>query len=260
MSIWVIANTVGYSCAQLVATDTSDAATSTQANVSTVRGGPRHLKWTSDHATAARRIAYVDKTGNLAANFVCMVDAAAHVGKNVKIIEFTSYGGTEANIDSRTLDTADLAGYQSQDWVYKFSSTYSSKQAFAIEFGATDYQKTARQIYVGEGLEFSDVPPNYEISLSRVSIREPLVEYKGQRYKLWATASLSVTEVSKSLLQSYENLYKDDPLFFYDSSGTNTIGNAIEEKFWHAVVLSEQITPLENDVHQIDWQLGLLRN
>lgn len=260
MSIWLLANTVGQECAQIVATDTSDAATSSQDKVGVIKGGQRHLKWTSDHATAARRVAYVDKTSNLTADFCVVTDAVAHNGKNLKIIEFTTYPGTETNLFNATLAGTDFIGSGAQDFVYKFPTQQTSKQGFAVEFGSTDYQKTARQVYFSQGLEFPDMPGNYEIELQRVSIHEPPAEHYGQRYKLWALATLAASEVTKAQLQTYIQLWKEDPVFFYDTSGTAQIGNAIEEKLWHCIILQEQITPVHDDSHRIDWTLGLLRS
>lgn len=262
MSLWLLANTVGRASAQIVASDTSDVAISDQSKVGIVRGGPRHLKWTSDHATAARRIAYVEKGGSLVADFCVVVDAKAHDGSNLKVIEFTAYGGTESNLDSRTLGTSDYVGIGRQDFVYKFSSKQSSKQGFAVEFGGTSYRKTARQVFFAEGIEFSEHPDGSQITVQPVSIHEQAFTFKGHPYHLYAQASIVFTNVTRATLDAYQQLKQNhpEPMFLYDSSGTASIGNAIEHKLWHCVIDEDVFTPINDDAFNVEMTLGILRS
>jgi len=261
MALWLIANTAGRAAAQIVATDTADAATSPQGAVNSVRGGPRHLKWTSDSATAARRIAYVEKGGTLTADFCCVVDARAHLGETLKVISFSAYPGTETELSSETISTDNLVGIGRQDYVFPFSSKLTGQDGFAVEFSATDYEKTARQIFFGEGLEFSQSPGGSEIIVSPLPIHQEAFIFEGQPFHLYAQATVVVSDVSRELLHDYMQLRDRhrEPMFLYDDTGTALIGQALEHKLWHVIIVEDSITPIDNDEHQIEWTLGILR-
>jgi hypothetical protein len=260
MSIWLLANTVGDNAAQIVATDTSDSSSGiNQTGVASIKGGPRHLKWTASHATAARRLAYVNKSGGLVADFCVIVDAKAHDGKQVDIVEFTTYGTTESDVDSRTLADSDYVGTSGRDFVHQFSAKQSSKQGFAVEFAGTDYQKTARQIYFSEGLEFADMPDFATIQIERVGYHAEPVEHFGSFYHLEALASFKVSEVSRADLNTFLGLWKEDPVFFYDSSGSSQVGTAIEDKIWHSIIMNYRVLPVHDDSNEIEFDIGILR-
>ena len=260
MSIWLLANTVGENAKRFLATDISDSAISDQSKVHAIRGGGRHLKWTSDDATAARRLAYVEPSGSLVADWCVIVDAKAHEDKQIRVVEFSTYASSETNLTTTTLSSSDFVGVASQDYVYQFSSKQSSKQGFAVEFSDTDYEKTARQIYFSEGIELADMPAGSTIKVERVSINEGAVEHGGNYYHLWGTATLPVSCVSRASLDTYLELDKREPVFFYDTSGTTQIGNAIENKLWHCIIMRHSFEPKHDDQTDITFELGILKH
>lgn len=257
MSIWLLPNTAGHAAALIEATDTSGTSESDQSKVGCIRGGPRHLKWTSEEATAAARLAYVESTNGLTADFCVIVDAADHNGKAISIRYATTYPGTTVEIDSDTLST--YVGSGGTDYVNQFSKE-SSREAFILEFSATDYQKTARQVYFCEGLEFVDLAERSVTTRQRVSVNAPAIEFHGHYYKLWGRVELTLSQVPRADLDTYLELPKYDPVFFYDDSGSSSIGNTIDEKLWHALILEDQVKDIGDDIHEIKFVLGILRH
>lgn len=128
------------------------------------------MKWTSDDATAARRISYVNTRGNLDANFAVVVDAFAHIGKVQKIISSATYSSVETELDSRTLQSSDMVGIGGSDFVFPFSSRLTDQEAFSVSYTDTDYEKTARQIYFSDGIELSEISARENISITRLPI------------------------------------------------------------------------------------------
>jgi hypothetical protein len=256
MSIWVLANTVAEYAARVVATDTTPTATSDQSKVGCIKGGPRHLKWTSDHATAARRLSYVNKNGILDANFCVVVDAKAHDGKTQTIISSATYSSSETTLDSRTLGASDYVGIGGRDFVFPFAADEANRQAFSVGYTSTDYRKTARQIYFSQGIEFDAMPASSQISIQPASIHAAAFPYMGQYYSLWGQATLEFQDVSRATLDAFLELPRTDPMFLYD----DTEGDALPETLWHCIILAEKVVPLFDDDHYLGLQVGILRD
>lgn len=256
MSIIILANTVSELAAQVVATDLTPTATSSQSNVGCIRGGPRHLKWTSDSATAARRLNYVNKIGNLAADYCVVVDAIAHDGEEQQIIASATYSSSETNLDTRTLQASDYVGIGSSDFVFPFSARLSSQEAFSVAYTATDYEKTARQIYFCDSIELGEHGAESRISYSRSSIHSAAVPFAGQYYHLWGFANVEFEGVNRAALDAFLDMPRTDPIFLYDDSG----GDAIPEILWHCIILSEQISPQFDNDNLLNLTLGILRD
>jgi len=74
-------------------------------------------------------------------------------------------------------------------------------------------------------------------------------------------AKLSFTNVSKSTIDSYVALNRDDPCFLYDTESiSNTVGKAIEHRLWHCIPLVETIEQQFDDLYMLTLEVGILRH
>lgn len=252
MALILITNQASRDSVELVVTDTADAAES-YTDIDVLRGGPRYLNWTSI-ATTAKRFVYVNKSDGLTADYIVVTRMDRHTSKNVKVYSWDTYSGSR---DTAIFDDAafseTLIGIESQDWCFAFGSEATTKSGLGLSLESTAATKTLSQVYFGVGLSFSNISERGDLKFQRVPIHDKPMKHEGHYYRLYGIAEFTVTEVTSADLDTYYDLPKDDPVFFYDSSG-----NFIEDKLWHCVILEEQVTVVHDELNEIRFRVGIL--
>ncbi len=253
MSLVLLANTVADAAAQILQTDTSDAAT-TGGLIQCIEQGSRFTYWNSG-VTAARRAAYVNKTNKLSADYLVLIDAINHLGKQIKVLEWSDYAATGTTLLTKTLGSSDLVGHGGRDYVYAFSSLQTDKEAFGIELSTTDYTKTLTALYFSEGLSFDYFLADRSVEYAPVSIHDAPVILGNDRYFLTARMQFTVGNVSQDTVNDYLALPDTEPVFFYDASG-----NTLEHKLLHCIILESEVQELFNDFYSIRFVVGIIRD
>lgn len=235
MGLWLLTNTASRDSTKIIATNASNGAVGAaeRRGVDCIRGGPRFLKWTQS-GSADRIVGYVNKTVPMDATHMVMVDAALHEEATTREIrQYSAYPGTYSAI---TADFAGECGVDGRDCV-RVLTQQTGNEGLAVLIAGT-YAKTLRQLYFCQGLEFKEAS---QVSFTKVAAWNAPTLYEGHAYKLHGRASFTAGPLTRSQAETYRNLPKHDPVFFYDDSGTTNRGDHIPHKLWHCIILSEAV-------------------
>ena len=255
MSLIVLANTVGRDAARMLVTDTSntDSGSGYYATVTKAKSGPRY--WKTALTTGAHRIVYINKTNKLSFDYAVIARAKWHDSYDINILSFTTYPGTADTLSTITM--ADYVGPYSCDYVYSRGSVLEDREAVGIEYADTGYTKYFSQIFFCQSLTFEHAQPRMDFQLAPYMAR-PVRAFDNYWY-LYATASFTLTNVTTSELDTWWSLPLSYGFFLYDDSGTATVGDFIEHKLWHCILLSEQVIPIHDEFNNLALQVGILR-
>lgn len=261
--IRVIGNTVGdllLGRSIVFASDTSNVALVDQSKVANLRGGNRHLE--CNLATAGTRFVYLDLSGGLEADCFVVVNADRHNTKSVAIRAWTTYTGSSSDLFSSGSFAETLIGPSGKDWAYIHSSVSTGKQAFSLNLDTGSYAKKVNQFYAGKAVVFPEESATFAFTqFFRSKLEDPPVLFHGNRFHLWGRTSLVLGGVTRSLYNEFLALNLKEPVFVHDDSGTSTVGNVIEHKMLHAIVMSHALdTPGADNLFNLSLQLGILRH
>ena len=262
MSIWLLTNEVGRDAADyFVADNTHDAANigaDELLNQDVVIGGPRHLIYGSTSSIAARRYIYRNLSGTMSCDFLVASDFATQVGNRVLLRYYTTYPTSITEVDHNPF-AEQLIGINQTDWVHQFSAQRTSLEAVGLQLTGTTVKQLGK-IYFCNGLEFPYMEGRTPVSYQPVSVHEFPARPYGHYYHLHAKASFTVANVSRADLDTYYALPQYDPVFFYDDTGTSTVGTEIEHKLWHCIIMGAQVQEITDDLYTIKFELGILRH
>lgn len=261
MGLWLLANTVGRDAAELRLTNNGNGpvGASESVGIDVLRGGPRSLKWVQTGGTDARKFAYINKSGLGAATHCVVVDAAAHGGANVDVIGWEDYTSDSTVMHGAAMTP--LVGIDGSDWVFELTTEFTAAEAYGITFPA-GYEKTVRQVYFCNGLEFSQsVGP---VPFTRVPVHAPAVQHCGNFYKLHATAALTLGPVTRAKMDKFYSLPLHEPVFLYDDTGEGDVGDHLPQRLWHCILMGNDSTvPYQDNTSEllfIDLDLGILKH
>jgi len=253
MSLILLANTVADAAAQIIQTDSSDVATAS-GHHECVEQGTRLTYWNAG-ATAARRIAYINKTNKLSADYMVLLDAVNHVGYSLKTLSWSDYPSTLTTHETKTLAAEDLVGPNARDYVYAFSSLQSNKEAFGIELASSGYNKTVTSLYFGVGFEMNYFAAERGLEYSPIPEGAQPVQYKRDLYFLSGQLSFDVGNLTQDDIDSFYALPDQEPMLLYDASG-----DILEHKLLHCILLNADIHAAFNDLYAISFSFGVIRD
>lgn len=253
MTLILLANTVADAAAQIIQTDSSDVETST-GHHECVEQGTRLTYWNAG-VTAARRIAYVNKTNKLSADYMVLLDAVNHVGYSLKTLSWSDYPSTLTTHETKTLAAGDLVGPNARDYVYAFSSLQTNKEAFGIELASSGYNKTVTSLYFGAGFEMEYFAAERGLEFVPVAEGSAPIQYGRDLYFLSGQLSFDVGNLTQDNIDSFNALPDDEPMLLYDSSG-----DILEHKLLHCILLDSEVYAAFNDLYAIRFTFGVIRD
>jgi len=254
MSLLLLANTVYANTAQLLASDTSNVATSDQAGLYTITGTQRQLAWTSG-ATADRRLAYINKLGNLSCTHVVLSRADKHLNHTIQIHSFETYTGSSTlQYNSGSAFAETLIGPLGQDWVKAL--TMSNKEALAMSFIAGtggNYTKVVHSLYFCNAITFSY--PGSVIKQPLPFGARHLVKHQGYLYD--EQQIYRASDLTRAELTAFEQVYRlrENPVFLYDS-----VGGLIPDKLAHGMISNYVVNKRFHDVYDLEIAFLALRH
>lgn len=260
MGLWLLANTVARDAAEIRVTDNTNVqvADSEAEGIGVIRGGPRSLKWTQS-GTDARRIVYVNRSGLGTATHCVIVDAVLHEGETIHVWGWDDYAASGSAMHGAA--PTPLVGIDQTDWVFELTTSFPDAEAFGVNF-PSGYEKTVRQIYFCNGLDFDHaVGP---VQFTRVPVHSPAVQHCGHYFKLHATASITLGPITRAKLETFNSLPLHDVVFLYDDTGSSEEGDHIPHKLWQCIVIGQESTVAYQDNTSellfLDLELGLLKH
>lgn len=260
MGLWLLCNTASEEAADFRLTDDSDVELTAgeSEGLDNLRGGHRGLRFTYDVADTNRFVYTRITSGMTTPTHVVIADADdALGGKELSLLEWETYPGSMGTVASYTPFGETLIGVDGGDWVGVWDSVLIDPPealGIALEGGAA---ADIGKLYICAGQEF-----NYTsgVDFTRMPVWAPSVLHKGHYYKLYGQARFSATKVTSSELESYLQLPTNDPVFFYDDTGSTGYGNLIPHKLWHCLILRESIAQGFDNLYQVTFDIGILKH
>lgn len=214
---------------------------STENNVLTLTGGPRHLYF-KDGTDSPMEFSYVNGGSNLTADFFVMSRADLYTGHEIELHYYDTYTSSKTAI----YDVGDFAetlyGPNQQDWVYKFSSKLENKQGFSFTIkdgGGGSHPGKIYQTYFCESIPIDYISEGLNI---RQEWSEGVINR--QLWKFDERIEFDAIMLSADAVSALENIdYYGKPFFLYDESGVH-----LPDRLWHVIALNTpQIRSFESE-------------